>query len=630
MATPFLLPERLKTSIALGESHFREFKSAVEGPPEAKRPRDKKHIAEDICRTLVGFANADGGELLVGVEDDGRITGLNDLPVKVMDYLENCWRDGVHKDTPLTSVRVSRIEVDGKSVIYFLVSKSTDKIHLTSDGRCLQRRDLETAPVHFEDIQFSRQEQLSRVYDREYISAATIDDLDINAVRILAQHVSSGMSAEKCLQYLGLADFSPNGLQLTRASLLLFSNEIWKWHPRSHVRILKVAGTELKTGESYNVVSDTPVQGNILHLIEETWNSLRPHLTQTKLNKSGKFEASIIYPEAACREALINAIGHRDYSQEGRGIEIFIYDNRIEFKNPGSLLSSLSIVEITKLTGAHQSRNTLIARALRELGYMREVGEGVRRMFELMSAKELEPPRFETSSSTFSVTLTNSLIYTREHLIWLDNFSHLNLVKDEKTVIVLGYDEKPISANDIIRSVGIVDIEDYRKLVHNLQEKGILAATMDRNAAYKYASKNKISRRDVPRFKISVPKSLTAERVGMPVVAADRRSTSRPSKGAHQADAANRASKAAPANERYEVFIGNISRSTPSEDVVALIQDVVPDVAVDWPALRSPIGPKYCAVRVPSKEMAERLVSKMSKQEVDGLKLIARLLKLNG
>lgn len=70
------LKERLEIATQVGESHFREFKSAFQGPPSAKSQRDIKDVCQDISKTLVAFANADGGELFVGVEDDGTITGI--------------------------------------------------------------------------------------------------------------------------------------------------------------------------------------------------------------------------------------------------------------------------------------------------------------------------------------------------------------------------------------------------------------------------------------------------------------------------------------------------------------------------------------------------------------------------
>ena len=76
MGEALLLIERVKNTISLGESHFREFKSALEGKPESKKPRLVKSMCQEIGEALVAFANADGGELIIGVEDEGTITGV--------------------------------------------------------------------------------------------------------------------------------------------------------------------------------------------------------------------------------------------------------------------------------------------------------------------------------------------------------------------------------------------------------------------------------------------------------------------------------------------------------------------------------------------------------------------------
>jgi len=504
MVEPVLLADRIKTSIELGESHFREFKSALEGPPSQKKPRARREIAKDICSTLVGFANADGGTLLVGVEDDGLITGLSHSTDDEA-YLRACWKDGVHQKTPLSEVQVGKINEQGKDVLYFYVPKSAAFVHQTSDGRCLQRRDLETVPISVEEIQYTRLERASQEYDRQFVDSAVVNDLDAVSLATLAQQIARGMSNEKCLQYLGLADFATGVLKLRKAALLLFANDVTRWHPRSQIRLLRVSGTQLETGENYNVISEDQVQGNVVEIVENAWDKLRPYLVQTKLSPNAKFESRVMYPEYACREALINAIAHRDYSQEGRGIEIYVFDDRLEVKSPGGLLSTLSIESLKSLTGVHQSRNTFIARALREIGYMREIGEGVRRIYELMKSNELEEPEFTTDGSSFGVKLSNKALYSQQHLIWLDNFSHFSLTREQKAVIVMGYDGRVLSPNDILSGLGIVDTDDFRKIVTNLTDLGILESTMPKNKATRIAQLSGINTRDVPRFRVAVP-----------------------------------------------------------------------------------------------------------------------------
>lgn len=313
------------------------------------------------------------------------------------------------------------------------------------------------------------------------------------------------MSIEKCLQYLDLAEYVGPGLRLRRAALLLFAREPQRWHPRLQLRIIRVEGTELKTGSHYNVKSDQIVAGNVLELLPNGWESLRPHLVQTRLGHAARFETTIMYPELACREALGNAIAHRDYADEGRGIEIYVYSDRMEVRNPGALLSSLQIKDLLRLEGVHQSRNAMLCRVLRELGYMRELGEGMRRMFELMRTSELTPPEITSSGNSFQVTLHHSTIYTAEQQLWLGQFESFGLNREQKAAVALGLRGRLISPDDIWETLGIVDTEDYRQLLHSLQELGILFSQIPKTKARHLAQQQRTTIRRIPRFKVSIP-----------------------------------------------------------------------------------------------------------------------------
>jgi len=499
------LVERARLSVSLGESHFREFKSALHGPPGAKVPRPKSEIAVDISQTLVAFANADGGELLLGVEDAGAITGLDGFTEDDLAYFEDVPRLRVHADTPLANVRKSRVLIDEKLILYFTVPKSTQFIHLTSDGRCLQRRDLESIPVASEAIEFDRRERASRDYDRQTVDGVSADDLDLDLVRTVADQVLKGMTPEKCLQYLDLAEYGLSSLRYKRAALLLFAKDPLRWHPRMQIRILKVAGDEVRTGENYNVTSDELVAGNVLSLVESAWEKLRPHLIQTKIDKDARFERRSIYPELACREALLNAIAHRDYSDEGKGIEVYIFESNLTIKNPGGLLSSISIADIDLEKGVHESRNTHIARVLRELGYMRELGEGMRRIYDLMHKNELAKPTLVSDGRSFEIKLTHRALYSDKDSLWLAQFEDLHLDREQKAIVLLGQEGRVFSAKQVWEAVGIVDTEHYRKLVDSLLSKGVLKNRVERARAKRLASRQRVPFREFPRYGVELP-----------------------------------------------------------------------------------------------------------------------------
>ena len=454
------LKERLKTTIELGESHFREFKSAFEGSPNGKKPREVSSVAKDIAEALVGFTNADGGELIVGVEDDRQVTGHKYSPDRV-EKLLRVPLTGVHADTPLASPVATTLEIEGKNVLYFSIEKSTRTIHQTADGRCLQRNDRETRPVSASRLQFERQEQVSRECDRQYVDNANVTDLDLALVQNVS-NVTTHMSPEKCLQYLGLADYAMGILRLRRASLLLFAKDVAKWHPRCQVRVVRVRGTELRTGRDMNISLDGADTCNILELLSRSWDRLRPHLVETKLSPdSALFREQVMYPEDACREALINAITHRDYSLEGQGIEIFVYDDRMEVQSPGSLLSTVDLNELKKLTGVHESRNALLARVLREVGYVREMGEGIRRIFRLFNDADFVPPDIQSTPSKFMITLHYKSVFSAEDQHWLAGFRRLKLTREEMLVALLGKDGQVIAPQQIYDLLGLVDWDIY-------------------------------------------------------------------------------------------------------------------------------------------------------------------------
>jgi len=384
MSDVLLLRDRVKNTIQLGESHFREFKSAFEGPPGSKRPRAVRDICKNIAEALVAFANADGGELLVGVEDDGTITGVPHGEAGIALML-NATQTHVHAQTALPLLNAVKLALDSQLVLFFSVSKGASEIY-----------------------QFDRQEIRSREYDRQFVDGAVVSDLDLSLVQSLADRYLRGLSVERYLQQIGLAEYAANGIRLRMAALLLFAKDIQRWHPRSQVRILKVNGTQLKSGERYNVTSDGEVRGNIFELLTDSWERLRPFLASgTEFSSEARFEQKYIYPEWASREALVNAIAHRDYGIQN-GVEVYIFDDRMEIRSPGAILSTLTIEGLEELQGAHESRNVLIAKVLRENQYIRELGEGMKRIFGLMEEYELARPKLYSNATWFSVTLSQT------------------------------------------------------------------------------------------------------------------------------------------------------------------------------------------------------------------------------
>ncbi|WP_059041273.1 ATP-binding protein [Paenibacillus rubinfantis] len=498
------LTERVKNTIQLGESHFREFKSALEGRPEKKVPRQVKKICEDIGEALVSFANADGGELLVGVEDNGDITGVPHSEEDIETML-NAFKSHVHENSNLPMLNHVKLNIDGHLILFFAVAKGTSEIYQLPDGRCVRRQDKSTVPAPMNKILFERQEVKSREFDREFVDGALSTDLDLSLVQSMADTYLRGMSVEKYIQQIGLGEYTGNGLRLRRAALLLFAKDIQRWHPRSQVRIIKVNGTELQSGEKYNVLSDEIVSGNIFELLVKSWESLRPFLAfKTEFGLDAKFEQKYIYPELACREALVNAIAHRDYVIQN-GIDVFIFDDRMEIKSPGVLLSTISLTDLLLLKNVHESRNSLIAKILRENKIMRELGEGMRRIFELMEEFELSRPTIASVDNYFNVTLYHRSVYSPKENEWLNLFERFYLSNLQKKIVVLGMNDRLISPSDIYQALNTNDRNIYDREVTALRVTGILKEIRTNAEASKMARVNNRKKQAIPRFKIEVP-----------------------------------------------------------------------------------------------------------------------------
>ena len=113
------------------------------------------------------------------------------------------------------------------------------------------------------------------------------------------------------------------------------------------------------------------------------------------------------YPQAAVREAIVNAVVHRDYSRVGQRIRVFMFDDRIEVYSPGTLPPGVSLEKMRQLESQSVLRNPIIVSVFRDLGsrYIERLGTGVRRMAAAMQAHDLPRPRFDEVGSEFRVTL---------------------------------------------------------------------------------------------------------------------------------------------------------------------------------------------------------------------------------
>ena len=179
--------------------------------------------------------------------------------------------------------------------------------------------------------------------------------------------------------------------------------------------------------------------------------------------------------DLACQEAIVNAVAHRDYGYEGLGIEIWMFDDRIEVRSPGQLVEPVTLDRLRRRERIHASRNPRLVRALTDWGYMREQGEGVPRMFEAMEREGLYPPELSLEAEViFTVTLRNTPVYTPETLHWLEQFEPLGLSGDQKRLLAYAREHDGTFTSRAYQKLVGVDLYAASRDIKDLIRKGIV------------------------------------------------------------------------------------------------------------------------------------------------------------
>lgn len=241
-------------------------------------------------------------------------------------------------------------------------------------------------------------------------SNSKLDELDDQLLAKARQ--GAGLSALRDEEYLlrrKLADRRGRGIVLRKAAELLFAR-LGPDHPNAGVRLFRVIGTERRTGPEHNVEERPRMEDNLPAVIEEASVVISSLLRRPSRLVGNQFRETSEYPDFAWREALLNAIAHRDYGIEGAGTEVWLFEDRMEVVSPGALAGNLTTDELLTLRRVHRSRNPRIVRALVDLGFARDQGEGIPRMFTEMKDAFLPQPSIEATNRSVTVALRNTLM----------------------------------------------------------------------------------------------------------------------------------------------------------------------------------------------------------------------------
>lgn len=368
-----------------------------------------------LTEAIIGFANADGGTIVIGI-DNGRIEGINSQgTIRINDFIQ-C---GFEKCIP--SVRVSDqylnvIKDNGQEdrLLLLEIEPSVDTVYKNEADHTYLRVGDETKRLNHEQRISLEYDKGTRIYEDSIADGCMLEDLNIELIEEYKQLLGfSGEDLYKLLFARGFAKrVNTDEYKITIAGALMFSNHPTIFVPGAKIRFIRYEGNSAETGIRMNIIKQETIEEPIPYAIEKVKNIVQSQLREfTALDSStGKFMTVSEYPRFAWQEGLVNAVTHRAYNIHGDDIKIIMYDDRLEINSPGKLPS---IVNITNIKEVRYSRNPKIARALNEMGWVRELGEGVKRIYEEMDHFYLDEPIYSETPQTVKLTLKNNIIMRR-------------------------------------------------------------------------------------------------------------------------------------------------------------------------------------------------------------------------
>ncbi|MEP7200573.1 MAG: ATP-binding protein, partial [Chloroflexota bacterium] len=354
-----------------------------------------------IAETMIAFANADGGNIFIGMTADGVIHDLSgeDVDTSLTRAQSFC--------RPAVRTEWQRVETPSGFAVCISVARSPD-LHSLADGRVLIRAGAENRPLAGSEIRQLAATKGSGDFESELVPAARRADLaDALIKEYLAKREEKlrrrfNQAVDDIMRDAGLLDEHGDP---TVAGLLLTGTYPQAYLPQSGLVFVRFPGTTPTSSDSKaGYGRREEITGPLPRLIEEAWEIIFQEMRVGAVVTGLKRQETTEYPPFAVREALINAVAHRDYRLAGRRIEVRMFDDRLEVISPGGLAGYITIDNIVE---EHFSRNPRLVHGLFQWGYIEELGLGVDKMIDDMLAAGHPPPKFKPAPYSFTVVLSN-------------------------------------------------------------------------------------------------------------------------------------------------------------------------------------------------------------------------------
>lgn len=400
-----------------------------------------------------------GGILVIGISDDGTLEGFENYENKDNEILSTL--SNFLKTVPdIKSEKLNIINSNGKNdfiLILFIETSYNSLIRNVRDEVYLRRGD-STIKLNDDEIQILKVDRPELSYEDQLVLESSISDIDEEMVNIYKEKIgASDKNYLDTLRAKGFLKKAKNGNEyLTNAGVILFAKDPSVIFPCTRIRVIKYEGIYAKTGENLNTIKDESFRLPLYKAIIATQNFIRTQLREfSHLTTEGIFEKIPEYPEFAWIEGLTNAAIHRNYAMQGEHIKIFIFDDRMEIRSPGKLAG---LVTLENMKNVRYARNPKISETMSQLGLVKELNEGVSRIYEEMEKFFLESPKYEISQGDIlKLTLKNNYIMrdTRETETLRKNHKindiWISLSPLQKDIIQYISNKGMVNTNDLIK-----------------------------------------------------------------------------------------------------------------------------------------------------------------------------------
>ena len=412
-----------------------------------------------VLETIVAFANTEGGDLVVGADENGHVwAGMQ------AEDAEDIVNMAITQVRPPVQVEAETYELPRGTVLVFHTPRSPE-LHSLPDGRVLVRRGAENRALTGQDLTLAAVGRATGAFELEEVPGATFADFDEDVIAEYVEHRQrrnpTGFvgPTETLLKQIGA--LTEEGAA-TVSGLLLFGKDPQVFLPQAGLTFVKFPGVDRHGGQGeIGYGRRVDVGGPLARMIERTWQVVWESMDKKAVVRGLQREEETEYPMIAVREALVNAVAHRDYRIMGRRIEVLMFKDRLEVTSPGGLPGYITLKNIVD---EHFSRNPRIVNGLLQWGYIEELGLGVDKMIEAMVSAGHPAPEFRATPHSFTVILRKGHEVGVYHPMpqWESNMN-----------------ERQMKALQWLQEYGRITNRDYRQLCPNVSSETLRLDLVD-------------------------------------------------------------------------------------------------------------------------------------------------------